>query len=170
MADITGIQAPQKLAVHHDVESFCSGVNSLDSWLKKRALANEKNNVSRTYVVCESHQVVGYYTLAAGSVQRELAPKKMQRNMPDPIPVMVLGRLAVDQACTRKGIGRGMLRNAIIKTLEATDILGMKAILVHVLSADAKRFYEDFGFTPSAIEPQTLMLTIKEIRASLEPP
>ena len=142
----------------------------MDSWLKKRALDNERNDASRTYVVCMSDQVIGYYTLAAGSVQRDLALKKMQRNMPDPIPVMVLGRLAVDQAWTRKGIGRGMLRNAILKTLEATDILGMKAILVHALSAEAKRFYEDCGFTSSAIEPQTLMLTIKEIRASLKLP
>lgn len=169
MADFENIQAPQKLLPHHNVASFCSGVDSLDLWLKKRALTNEKKDVSRTYVVCVGDRVIGYYTLAAGSVQREIVAKNLQRNMPNPIPVMLLGRLAVDQDWVKRGIGKGMLRNAILQTLKAAEIVGMKAVLVHAISEEAQQFYERCGFSPSPIEPMTLMITIKAIKNSLEP-
>ena len=139
-------------------------------WLKKRALANERKNVSRTYVVCVGDRVVGYYTLAAGSVQREIVAKNLQRNAPNPIPVMLLGRLAVDQDWKKKGIGKGMLRNAILQTISAAEIIGIKAILVHAISEDAQRFYEHCGFSPSPIEPTTLMVTVKAIESSLQLP
>ncbi|MGP1387362.1 MAG: GNAT family N-acetyltransferase [Thainema sp.] len=161
------IQAPQKLENQHNTEAFNSGVESLDRWLKERALANENKYNSRTYVVCVDNTVIGYYALAAGSIQRALLPKQQQRNSPDPIPVMVLGRLAVDKDWSGKGIGRGMVRNAILKTFEASRIAGIRALLVHAISEDLVDFYTQFGFVPSPLAPLTLMLTMSDIEETI---
>jgi GNAT superfamily N-acetyltransferase len=121
----------------------------------------EAASASRTYVVCAGpKQVVGYYALAAGAVAHLQATMKTRRNMPEPIPVMVLGRLAVDGAYQSKGIGKGMLRDAILRTLQAADIAEIRALLVHAISEEARLFYGRCGFQPSPVDPMTLMLTI----------
>lgn len=159
---------PQKLSEKHEVDNFCCGEASLDEWLKKRALANEIADASRTYVVCVGNQVVGYYALAVGSVEREIATSLIKRNMPNPIPVMILARLAVDCSWKGKGIGRGLLRDAILRTWQASHLAGIKAILVHALSEEAKAFYLKAGFKASPVEPLTLMISLKEVKAAFE--
>jgi predicted N-acetyltransferase YhbS len=142
-------------------------VEVLDDWLKKRALQNEASDAARTYVVCVSNRVVGYYALATGSVNHETAIGRVKRNMPNPVPVMVLARLAIDQGWQGKGLGRGLLRDAILRTLQASEIAGIKAILVHAISDEAKAFHEKFGFQASLVEPMTLMVTLKDVQANL---
>jgi GNAT superfamily N-acetyltransferase len=154
---------PEKLRPEHDVSSFDCGEPVLNDWLCRHALQNQQSGASSTYVISDKTRVVGYYSLAAGSVARETATGRVRRNVPDPVPVVVLGRLAVDQSLQGQGIGRSLLRDAILRTLQAADIIGVRAILVHALSEQAKRFYESCGFTPSPINPLTLMITISGV-------
>jgi GNAT superfamily N-acetyltransferase len=163
-----GLTAPVRLTALHNLAEFDCGAPSLNQWLTRQALKNEASGASRTYVVCIDNSVVGYYCLAAGAVVRTEAPKPMQRNMPDPIPVMVLGRLAVDLANQGQGIGRALLRDAILRVLGAAEIAGIRAILVHAISEDAKRFYLSHGFEESPIEPMTLCLALGTARQALE--
>lgn len=156
------ISSPQKLSPDHDLSEFRCGEPALDDWLRRRALPNEETGASRTYVVCVENRVVGYYALAVGAVTHAEAPGKIRRNMPDPIPVMVLGRLAVDQTVQGHNVGRGLLRDAVLRTLQAADIAGIRAILVHAISESAKQFYLRSGFIPSPISPMTLMITVAE--------
>jgi len=130
-------------------------------------LKNESEGASRTYVLCAGEVVVAYYCLANGAVAQTIATGRVRRNMPDPIPVMVIGRLAVDRHWQSKGIGRAMLRDAILRTLQAAEIAGIRAILVHAISEDAKQFYEKCGFTASAIDPMTLMVKVNDAIVSL---
>ena len=139
------IGAPEHLSAEHDLSTFESGIPALDDWLKRRALANEDSGASRTYVVSANGKVIGYYALATGAVILHAATGRARRNMPDPIPVMILGRLAVDKAHQGQGVGRALLRDAILRTLQAAAIGGIRAILVHAISEDAKRFYERCG-------------------------
>jgi GNAT superfamily N-acetyltransferase len=161
------ISAPEHLTPKHDLAAFDSGVAALDDWLKRRALANEAAGGSRTYVVCAGGRVVGYYALAAGSVAQTAATGRVRRNMPAPVPVMVLGRLAVDQAYQDRGLGAGLLRDAILRTLQAAKLGGIRAILVHAISDEAKRFYERHGFVESPADPMTLMITVAEAKKPL---
>jgi GNAT superfamily N-acetyltransferase len=155
---------PQRITSAHDLSKFESGEPDLDNWLMRRALANEVAHASRTYVVCDGTRVVGFYSLANGAVQRSIAPKPVSRNMPDPIPAMVLGRLAVDRDYQGKGIGGALLADALKRVLQAADIAGIKLVLVHAISEDARRFYEAKGFLASPTEPRTLCLPIATIR------
>ena len=161
------ISPPEKLSTQHDLSGFNSGEAVLDDWLRRRALQNEASGTSRTYVVCADNRVVGYYTLATGAVPPAAAPSRVKRNMPDPVPVMVLGRLAVDKDFQRRGIGAGLLRDALLRTLQAADIAGIRAILVHAISEAAKRFYEGHGFISSPVDPLTVMITVAEARTML---
>lgn len=161
------ICAPEHLTQAHDLTRFDSGVAELDEWLRRRARANEETGASRTYVVTAGGRVVGYYALANGGVAQVAATGRVRRNMPDPVPVMVLGRLAVDRAYQGRGIGRGLLRDGILRTLQAADIGGIRAILVHAMSEDAKRFYESCGFASSPVDPMTLMITVADAEKAL---
>lgn len=156
------IRPPEKLSATHEVSGFDSGEPVLDDWLRRRGLKNDASGASRTYVVCADKTVVGYYTLAVGAVALVAAPGRVRRNMPDPLPVMVLGRLAVDQEHQRRGIGTGLLRDAILRTVQAAEIAGIRAILVHALSDSAKHFYEEWGFVASPVDPLTVMITVTE--------
>lgn len=162
------LKAPEKLSTTHVLASFDCGVPSLDDWLKRRAGRNEQEGASRTYVLCVENRVVGYYCLAAGSLVSAHAPGKVRRNMPDPIPVMILGRLAIDQGWKGQGLGRGLLRDAVLRVLNAAEIVGVRALLVHALSEDVKRFYASCGFVESLIEPLTLVVTLKDVKAALD--
>jgi GNAT superfamily N-acetyltransferase len=160
--DASQIGSPEKLCADHDISEFDSGEPVLDDWLRRRALRNEASGVSRTYVVCAGRRVVGYYTLSAGAVAHTHAPGRIKRSMPDPIPVVVLGRLAVDKASHGKGVGAGLLRDAVLRTLQAAEIAGVRAILLHAISEDAKRFYEKYGFVTSPVDPMTVMIPTSE--------
>jgi len=164
---IPDIFSPEKLTAKHDVSDFDSGEPLLDNWLRRRALANEDQGSSRTYVACAQKRVVGYYTLAVGAVAHTGAPGRVKRNMPDPVPVMVLGRLAVDKGFQGHGIGSGLLRDAVLRTIQAAEIAGIRAILVHAISETAKRFYQGYGFIASPIDPMTVMITVAEARKML---
>jgi GNAT superfamily N-acetyltransferase len=163
----TALTAPAPLAPEHELERFDSGVGPLDEWLKKRARPNEAAGASRTYVVCEGRQAVGYYSLAAGSMLRETATGTVRRNMPDPVPVALLGRLAIDRRWQGKGLGLALLRNAILRVVGAADTIGVRAMLVHAISDEARGFYEHWGFKPSPVDPMTLMITIEEAQRML---
>ena len=158
--------APERLTDVHDIAAFASREPALDDWLRRRALAAE-GRTARTYVVCAGRRVVGFYALANGAVQRAAAPPRLRRNAPDPVPVMVLGRLAVDAAWEGRGIGRGMLRDAVLRTLAAAEIAGIGALLVHAISPQAREFYLGAGFRPSELDPMTLMVTLAEAAAAL---
>jgi GNAT superfamily N-acetyltransferase len=155
---------PEPIASSHDLRDFESGEPTLDDWLRRRALRNEASGGSRSYVVCatSSHRVIAYYCLSAGAVAHAAAPGRVRRNMPEPIPVLVIGRLAVDRRYQGRGLGRALLRDAILRTIQAASIAGIRAILVHAISENARRFYEQSGFHPSPIDPMTLMITVAE--------
>jgi len=161
------LRAPEHLTAAHDVSAFDCGVADLDEWLKKRALANEQTGASRTYVVCAGGRVVGYYALASGGVAQVQAPGRVRRNMPNPLPVMIVGRLAVDRTWQGRSVGRSLLRDAVMRTVQAAKIGGIRAILVHAISEDAKRFYERYGFQSSPIDPMTLMITVAGAKKAL---
>lgn len=164
---IEGLTAPLPLTDQHDPSLFSSGEASLDEWLRRRALANQVAGASRTFVVCRDGVVVGYYCLAAGAVAVAAAPGRVRRNMPDPIPVAVLGRLAVDRALHGQGLGRALLRDAVLRVLQASEVLGVRALLVQALSAEAQRFYLGCGLAPSPADPMVLMATVQDLTAAL---
>ena len=166
--DPAALGGPELLAAHHDLSAFTSGEPTLDDWLRRRALANQTSGVSRTYVITRGASVVGYYTLAAGAIATNDAPGRLRRNMPDPIPMILLGRLAVDQSCQGQGLGRGLLRDAVGRCCQAGETIGVRGILVHALSPAAKRFYESCGFVESPNNPMTLVVPLRDAAAALE--
>ncbi len=161
------LAAPETLAVHHDTAAFSCGVESLDLWLKQRALKNQASGASRTFVVCHGQRVVAYYALASSAVAVEVATGHLRRNMPDPVPVVVLGRLAVDRSLKGGGMGRALVRDACLRVIAAADVIGIRGMVVHALSADAKAFYEHVGFDSSPLDPMILMATLTDLREAL---
>lgn len=159
------LSAPEPLFEAHDVELFDCGIPLLDDWLKRRALSNQMSGASRTFVAAEGRRVVGYYCLASGGLGVGDAPGSFRRNMPDPIPVAILGRLAVDRVWHGKGLGGALLQDATIRTAEAASIIGIRGILVHAISEGAKAFYEHYGFIASPTKQMTLVLSIKDFKA-----
>ncbi|QSA99338.1 GNAT family N-acetyltransferase (plasmid) [Methylococcus sp. EFPC2] len=162
MSEVQKWSAPVPLTAAHNVADFNCGEPTLDHWLKQRALRNE-GRASRTYVLCTGRQVVAYYCLATGSITSELAPGRVRRNMPDPIPLMVLGRLAVDLAWQGRGLGKAILRDAVLRSIQVSELVGVRALLVHALSDQAVGFYEAHGFHPSPMNPRTLLLPLSEV-------
>jgi GNAT superfamily N-acetyltransferase len=153
MGEISRLSPPELLAEHHDIADFSSGEASLDEWLRRRARANQVSGASRTYVVCEDKRVIAYYALASGVIAVESAPGRFKRNMPDPIPVAVLARLAVDRDWHGKGLGRALFRDAALRVAQAADAIGIRGIVVHAISEEAKKVYVALGFDPSPREP-----------------
>ena len=158
---------PERLSSEHSISDFECGDPALDDWLRRRALQNQESGASRTYVVCIRRKVVGYYALAVGAIAHTGATGKVKRNMPDPVPVMVLGRLAVHKDQQGKGIGAALLRDAILRTMQAAEIAGIRAILMHAISDGARIFYERCGFHSTPLDPMTLMITLDEARRAL---
>lgn len=159
--------APAHLTAEDDVADFSCGAPELDDWLKRRALQNEVTRASRTFVVTAGGRVVGYYALAAGAVTHAVAAGRVRRNMPDPIPVMVLARLAVDRDYQGTGLGSALLRDALLRTLSAAETAGIRAVLLHAISDDAKRFYVHHGFAESPADPMTVMITLADVEKAL---
>lgn len=156
------ISPPEKILEAHDTSGFDSGEPILDDCLRRRALPNEESGAARTYVVCAGKNIAGYYTLAVGAIAHAKAPGRIRRNMPDPVPAIVLGRLAIDKSYQGQGLGTALLRDAVLRTVQAADIAGIRVILVHAISEAAKRFYEKYGFVASPIDPLTVMVTVGE--------
>jgi GNAT superfamily N-acetyltransferase len=161
------LSAPAPLAPKYDLDSFDSGVAPLDDWLKRRARANEAEGASRTFVLCDGVRVVGYYSLAAGSLMQAQATGRIRRNMPEPVPAILLGRLAIDRGWQGKGLGADLLRDAVLRAASAAGTIGVRAILVHAISGAAKAFYEKHGFRSSPVDPMTLMITITDAERAL---
>jgi GNAT superfamily N-acetyltransferase len=159
---IKRLQAPTLLLPEHDLTSFNCGEPVMNDWLKRRALGNQSSGASRTFVVADGAQIVcAYYTLAAGAVDHSIATNAIRRNMPEPVPVMVLGRLAVDLASRGKGLGADLLQDAILRTVRLAKEVGIRALIVHALHDQARNFYLHHGFSESAIDPLVLMLRIR---------
>ncbi len=153
-----------------ELSNFDSGEFSLNEWLKRRALKNHAIGASRCFVLCASAKVIGYYSLSAGAISHEAAPKAMRRNMPDPLPVLLLGRLAVDKRYHNQGIGQALLRDAMLRAVNVSGDAGVFAILVHALSDQAKQFYLSRGFVESPLQPMTLIMTLETVRSILAEP
>jgi GNAT superfamily N-acetyltransferase len=151
---------PSPIQCWHENDAFSCGEAALDLWLKTRAIKNEQNRASRTYVLAENSRIVGYYALAAGSVSQKITPGNMRRNMPEPIPVMLLARLAVDKSVQGEGIGKALVRDAILRTRQAAEIAGIRAMLVHAMHGRAADFYRSCGFLPSHVDSLTLLLNL----------
>lgn len=152
---------PQPLSGSHSLDDFDCGEATLDDWLKRRAMVNQSSGASRSFVVADPEaRVVGYYALAAGAVSHPLATTKVRRNMPDPVPVMVLARLAVDRRCQGIKLGASLLQDAVQRTLVVSQHAGVRALLVHALHDRAKQFYEHYGFQASPTHPMMLMLRL----------
>ncbi len=167
MGEIIDLRPPDLLRDRHELSGFSSGEDALDDWLRKRAHANQSSGASRTYVACAGDTVIGYYALASGAITVDSAPGKFPRNMPDPIPVVVLARLAVDRRWQGKGIGRALFRDAAVRVAHAADVIGIRGVVVHAISEAAKSFYIALGFDPSPREPMTLMVTLTDIQKVL---
>jgi GNAT superfamily N-acetyltransferase len=161
------VTAPQPITAAHELDPFDCGIPALDEWLKRRARRNEAEGASRTFVICSGRPVIGYYSLAAGSLLHALATGRVRRNMPDPAPVVLLGRLAVDRGWQGKGLAADLLSDAVLRTVGAAETVGIRAMLVHAISPTAKSFYEKHGFRMSSVQPMTLMITVDEARKIL---
>jgi GNAT superfamily N-acetyltransferase len=159
--------APELLKASHPIADFDCGISHLNSWLAKRALANQDEGASRTYVVTDGVRVVGYYALAVTGINVTAATGRFRRNMPNPIPVALLGRLAVDQSYHGQGLGRAMFRDGAKRIIHAADALGIRGVIVHAISEEAKAFYLALGFDPSPLEPMTLMVTLADLQKAL---
>lgn len=156
------LRAPEPLGQSHKVDAFDCGVATLNDWLKRRAAANQFSGASRTYVTADDGgQVAGYYALAAGALAVADAPGKLRRNMPDPIPMAMLGRLAVDRFHQGGGIGTALLQDAVLRVRQAADILGIRGIMVHALNAEARRFYLRYGFVAPEAESMTVVMPVR---------
>lgn len=154
---------PEPLTDAHNLREFDCGEPNLDSWLHRRALANQASGASRTFVVGRGNCVVGYYALAAGGIASTEAPGRLRRNMPDPIPMMVLGRLAIDRREQGRGLGVLLLRDAVARTQRLSLEAGIAGILVHAISEDAKRFYLRWGFVEAPGHPMTLITRLRDL-------
>jgi len=167
--DTAAYAAPAPLSEKHDCNGFDCGHPLLNDWLRSHALQNQRAHAARTFVVCPERErrVIGYYSLAVGAVDHAAAPERVRKGLArHPIPVMVLARLAVDVHHKGKKIGRSLLKDAVLRTLQAAEIPGIRAIFVHAKDDRARGFYEHFGFEPSPIHPLQLMLLIKDCHAS----
>lgn len=161
------VSAPEPLADHHSLDEFDSGVASLDDWLKRRARANQIGGASRTFVTSDNTRVVGYYALASSSIATTDATGKLRRNMPDPIPIVVLARLAIDRSQQGRGLGRALVRDAAKRVIAAGDQIGIRGLIVHAISDEARIFYLALGFLPSPTHDMTLMIPLGDLKASL---
>lgn len=155
------LSAPQALLQEHRFDLFQCGEAVLDEWLKRRAQANQLTGASRTFVVVDPNQeIFGYYAMAVGAVSHPVATGSIRRNMPDPIPVMVLARLAVDLRAQGLKLGASLLQDAVSRAVAVSLNAGVRALLVHAINAGAKQFYEHYGFQASPVHPMTLMLKL----------
>lgn len=158
--------APCPLHDGHDLNTFHCTEPELENWFRQRARKNQQDGASRCFVVCEGNTVAGYYALAAGSVLHAQAPGNIRRNMPDSSPVVVLGRLAIHTDYQGRGLGADLLKDAVLRSLRLSRDMGIRALLCHAISENAKRFYLHHGFIESPDEPMTLMLSLTKLASA----
>lgn len=155
------LHAPQPLAATHILDEFDCGETVLDEWLKRRAMTNQLSGASRTFVAADTTgRVFGYYAMAAGAVSHQMASSAVRRNMPDPVPVMVLARLAVDRKAQGIKLGASLLQDAVDRAVMVSQNAGVRALLAHALNDRAKAFYEHYGFKSSPVDAMSLMLKL----------
>jgi GNAT superfamily N-acetyltransferase len=155
-----------KLSVNDQVESFDCGHVAQNEFLQRFALVNQRSNSSQTYVSCNAGQVAGFYSLAVGSVEQSYsAPRMIKGISQHPVPVMILARLAIDQKYQRQGLGKALLKDALLRTAQAADIAGIRALLVHAKDEPARLWYLNWEFEPSPSDPFHLFLLMKDIKA-----
>jgi GNAT superfamily N-acetyltransferase len=163
------LQAPQPLNEHHSSTEFDCGDDMLNLWLQQRALSNQRSGATRTFVVCNADGAVkAYVALASGAVALATSPGRFRRNMPDPIPVVVLARLAVCRSLQGRGIARALLADAFERVLMASEQIGVRGVVVHAASAAARKFYLHMGFDPSPSDPNMLLLRLVDVAAALK--
>jgi GNAT superfamily N-acetyltransferase len=157
--------APVALTARHTLDDFQSGEPALDLWLKERALSNMQNSASRTYVVCPSGsvKVTAYYALSMGQILNREATGSMRRNMPQHIPAVILGRLAVDSTAQGIGMGGALLRDAVDRSVKAASQISARLLIVHAISSSAEAFYLHYGFTPLPADTPTLALDLLKL-------
>lgn len=159
------LEPPVPLARSHRSDEFDCGSRPLNDYLARFAWTNQRSGAARTYVACRSKRIVGYYSLAFGSIEQEAALPRVRKGMArHPIPIMLLARLAVDVTEQGQGIGKGLLKDALLRTLQAADIGGLRALVVHAKDSPAKAWYEKFGFASSPLDEFHLMLLLKDVR------
>ena len=158
------LSAPEPLSEWHDLNAFDSGEESLDLWLRRRARSNQVSGASRTFVVPLEGGIAAYYAISAFSIAAAQAPGLFRRNMPDPVRVALLGRLAVGRAWQGRGLGRALVRDCAMRVANAADTLGIRGIVVHAISDQAKAFYLALGFEESPADPMMLLVTLKDVR------
>lgn len=165
--EVPAFLPPVPLASNHDLSCFDCGNAPLNDWLRLRAIKSEARS-ARCFGVCARKSiVVGYYCIAAGAIQHEGAPRKIRQNMPDPIPAIVIGRLGVDRMYQGHGLGRALLKDALLRIVHASELVGARAVLVHAVDQEAVPFYARYGFRAFPTNAQTLFLPIDEIVAEL---
>lgn len=163
------LSRPEPLLASHALADFDCAEPSLNDWLKRRALQNQISGATRTFVAAEEGRVRAYYALASSAVAPAAASGRFRRNMPDPIPVVVLARLAVHREHQSRGLGRALFQDAALRVIHAADAIGIRGLLVHALSDDAKRFYEQLGLQPSPLDPLVLMTTVADLKVAVAP-
>jgi GNAT superfamily N-acetyltransferase len=155
----------QKLRRDHQVDAFDCGQEALNGWLRKHALQNQGAGAAQTYVGLVNEVVVGYYSLAVGQIEYCDAPERLQKGLArHPVPIMLLARLAVHRDWQKRGVGRALVRDAVLRTLQAADLAGIRALAVHAKDEQARRYYEQFDFAPSPADPLHLLVLLKDIR------
>jgi GNAT superfamily N-acetyltransferase len=167
---VSDFSTPRKLTAHDNVEEFSCGQSDLDNWLKRFALVNQRASMATVFVTLSGARVVGYYALATGGVERAQAPDRVARGQPaHPIPVVLLARLAVDLSTQRKGLGRALLRDALIRVAAAANEIGVRALLIHAKDERAREFYmQQAEFEPSPTDPLHLFLLMKDLMKLIE--
>ena len=158
------------LREHYELEKSDCGDASLNDWLKKRARANQASGASRVFVTCEENRVAGYYALSSSAITPTITPGRFRRNMLNPIPVVLIRRLAIDKIRQGQGIGRALFRDAALRVSQAGETIGIRGIAVHAISDEARKFYLALGFTKCPGEAMTLVLTLQDVRAVLSEP
>jgi GNAT superfamily N-acetyltransferase len=165
---VSGLRAITKLRKEHEVDGFDCGKDALNRFLRQHAWANQQANAAQTYVLAEGTKVLGYYSLAAGSVTHDTAPRRVAAGQArHPISVVLLARLAVNKTLLKQGAGAALLKDALVRVSNAADIVGARALLVHAKDDEARSFYEHFDFEPSPSDPLHLYLLMKDIRAAI---
>jgi len=166
---MAGLRAPEPLNPSHKLDGFDCDEPRLNDWLRQRAWQNQISGASRTYVSADAQGIVGaYYALASSAVAPTKASGRFRRNMPDPIPVVVLGRLAIATQFQGQGLGRALFQDAARRVVQAADAIGIRGLVVHALSEEAKAFYLRLGLDESPLDPMTLMVTVADLRAALQ--
>lgn len=167
-AENQSFTAVRKLDASHEVDAFDCGKEPLNRFLQRHALVDQKAGSAQTYVVCREQRVAGYYSLAVGAVEHADAPGRVGKGLVrHPIPVMLLARLAIDRAEQGKGLGKALLKDALLRTAQAAEIAGIRALLVHAKDDEARAWYEQFDFEPSPTDPYHLFLLMKDLRTLL---